>query len=570
MWYEVYERERARDSSDCRGGPGSRARRASCRPKPSSDRPGDEGAESRGAVPPAGPGPPGGREEAPAGRGAQRGRGQQGPRRAARAESPLPLGRVGGRAPQQGERGRAGPRPGRRARGRRPRPAFGPGLRSLRGRAWKTGAESSMLGWRAAPGARELAGPERSCVMAAGAPELPRTCLARQPRSWPRPRCCSSSCSSRWALRLAGFAPERQLATRRIVDAGWTRLLDCYPSNPRGYFEIDLHDPREPRALLLHRAAPLRRHRPRAPLGGGVPLQRPALSRRAAGPEAARGLPDRGLRRLLHRGAGREGRTTPWPASSGTCSTNEAPGRFEVRNCGRRGLDFPELLEGFEGALRYEPDLLVYALVLNDAVRPPEFQARQSYINDWILDRERLPDETAAPPALLRSRTWDLVADRVSAWRVGQETTRWYLDMWGEGNPEGWARTQEIIRDMDRRVNRRGGRFLVAAWPLFVGLEGPYPFAPVHETIGPFLPRRRDPLVRPAARSSSASAPPISGSTPWTATRTRWRTAWRPRRSSRSSSGCRAPEKPTVATRPGRGSPACASLAHRRPRRRSP
>ena len=39
------------------------------------------------------------------------------------------------------------------------------------------------------------------------------------------------------ALRVVGFAPERHLATRRIVDAGWTRLLDCYPSNPRGYFE---------------------------------------------------------------------------------------------------------------------------------------------------------------------------------------------------------------------------------------------------------------------------------------------------------------------------------------------
>ena len=37
-------------------------------------------------------------------------------------------------------------------------------------------------------------------------------------------------------------------------------------------------------------------------------------------------------------------------------------------------------------------------------------------INDWILDRERLPDESAAPPGVLRSRTWDLVADRVSAW----------------------------------------------------------------------------------------------------------------------------------------------------------
>jgi hypothetical protein len=162
------------------------------------------------------------------------------------------------------------------------------------------------------------------------------------------------------------------------------------------------------------------------------------------------------------------------------------PGPVEVVNCGRRGLDLPELFEGFENALLYEPDLVVYALVLNDAVRPPEFQARQTYINDWILDRELLPDEEVDPPRLLRSRTWDLVNDRVSAWRVGRETTRWYLDMWGEGNPEGWERTRELVREMDRRANRQGARFAVAIWPLLVGLEEPYPFEAAHETIHRF------------------------------------------------------------------------------------
>ena len=47
-----------------------------------------------------------------------------------------------------------------------------------------------------------------------------------------------------------------------------------------------------------------------------------------------------------------------------------APGRFEVRNAGRRGLDFPELSAAFDEALAYEPDLVVYALTLNDAVQP--------------------------------------------------------------------------------------------------------------------------------------------------------------------------------------------------------
>ena len=84
-----------------------------------------------------------------------------------------------------------------------------------------------------------------------------------------------------------------------------------------------------------------------------------------------------------------------------------------------------------------------------------------------------------------RSRVFDVVAGRVQAWRVGRETTRWYLDMWSDANP-GWPRTQEQIRAMDRRLKERGARLLVAPWPLFVGLEDRYPFAPVHETIRRF------------------------------------------------------------------------------------
>ena len=287
------------------------------------------------------------------------------------------------------------------------------------------------------------------------------------------------------ALRLGGFSPERHLATRRIVDAHWTALLDCYPSNPRGYFEIDLHDPAN-RERFFH-IAPRRfdaiaRWHPWA-----VESRYNELRFRDVAPASK----PPGIHRVVVVGdsfAEGQGVKEQHTLARVLEDLLEDPssGQFEVHNCGRRGLDLPRLMESFEGALVYEPDLVVYALVLNDAVRPPAFQARQSYVNDWILDRERLPDETTAPPGLFRLRTFDLVADRVGAWRVGQETTRWYRDMWGEGNPEGWPRTQELIRDMERRSNRQGARFVVAIWPLFVGLEGPYPFSAAHETIAEF------------------------------------------------------------------------------------
>jgi lysophospholipase L1-like esterase len=181
------------------------------------------------------------------------------------------------------------------------------------------------------------------------------------------------------------------------------------------------------------------------------------------------------------------------------------PGRYEVRNCGRRGLDFPDLLEPFATSLQYEPDLVVYALVLNDAARPPEFQARQTYVNDWILDRENLPDEQPAPRGP-RSLLLDFARDRITAWRVGRETTRWYLEMWSDLNP-GWAKTQEYVRQMDAQARQAHARLLVASWPLLVGLEAGYPFEPAHRSIAAFCAQAAIPYhdLLPAFRGRRAA-----------------------------------------------------------------
>jgi hypothetical protein len=163
-----------------------------------------------------------------------------------------------------------------------------------------------------------------------------------------------------------------------------------------------------------------------------------------------------------------------------------SPGRYEVRNCGRRGIDFPELYGAFEDALAYQPDLVIYTLTLNDAVQPLEFRERQSYLNDWILDRTRAPEGPLTAYSVFRPRVFDFVADRLDALVIGRETTRWYLDMWSDPNRRGWLRTQEYLREMERRLNQWGARLVVAPWPLFVGLERGYPFEPIHDTIRRF------------------------------------------------------------------------------------
>jgi hypothetical protein len=177
-------------------------------------------------------------------------------------------------------------------------------------------------------------------------------------------------------FRIAGVRAEAEPASRRIFDGGWTTLLDCYPSNPRGYFDIDLRLPQNDaryRHLAPHRFDAIRQYHPWA-----VASRYNALRFRDAplGPKPV------GVKRVVMLGDSftegqgvKQGETTVRVLER--LLAQREPGRYEVRSCARRGADFPELFEIFEEILPYEPDLVVYALVLNDAVEPPEFRARQ-------------------------------------------------------------------------------------------------------------------------------------------------------------------------------------------------
>lgn len=283
--------------------------------------------------------------------------------------------------------------------------------------------------------------------------------------------------------RTTGLLPTPEPAVRRMVDARWTTLLDCYPSNPRGYFEIDLRRPEND--ARYRRLAPQRFDRIAHAHPWAVESRYNALRFRDNEP----GPKPPGARRVLVFGdsfaEGQGVKEADTVARElGRLLERRAAGRFEVRNAGRRGLDFPELSAAFDAALAYEPDLVVYMLVLNDAVQPEAFRARQSFVNDWILDRQRSPDQDPEESAA-RLRLVDFVGARFEAWRVGRATTRWYLEMWSDANP-GWRETQERIRAMQRQLSERGARLVVAPWPLFVSLERGYPFLPAHGAISRF------------------------------------------------------------------------------------
>jgi lysophospholipase L1-like esterase len=276
------------------------------------------------------------------------------------------------------------------------------------------------------------------------------------------------------ALRAGGYTPRRPQGARRLSDHEQRVALDCYPDDRGGQLHIDLRDASTRaryEALGVSGIEAVAASHPFA-----VEYRYNSLGFR----DAEVGPKREGIRRVLVLGDSfTEGQgvaeSDAYPRVLERLLEAQQPGGWEVFNCGRRGADFPKLYERFEALLSLSPDVVVYGMVLNDADQSPAFRARQRYLDDWILDRRHeVEGDSPAPP---RFRLLAFVADRIDRLRVGRETTRWYHEMYGEPNREGWQRTQRFLRIMDRTMQRRGGALLVAQWPLLVGLQGAYPFA---------------------------------------------------------------------------------------------
>jgi GDSL-like lipase/acylhydrolase family protein len=286
-------------------------------------------------------------------------------------------------------------------------------------------------------------------------------------------------------LRLSGYAPARSLGPGELYSPRERLFLDCYPSNPRGYFDIDLSRAGVRERYQAEGVKGVDQVAARAPFAVEFRYNTLFFRERELGPKAA------GVTRVVLLGDSftegqgvKEADTTARRLEALLRSSGDR--HWEVLNCARRGADFPSLYKIFEKVLPYEPDVVVHAMVLNDAERPPEFDGRRGHLDDWILDRRRLlAGETSVPRSVVSSRLAEFVADRVQTWRIGRETTRWYLDLYAAPNAQGWARTQEAMRQMDHRLRERGGRLLVASWPLLVDLDT-YPFAAADQTIARF------------------------------------------------------------------------------------
>lgn len=277
-------------------------------------------------------------------------------------------------------------------------------------------------------------------------------------------------------VRSLGLTPSRYVRHRHVESEDKRWALDAYPENPRDSFPLDLRDTSvrtEWHERGLMGLDEISRHTPFA-----VPMRySEELCRGGALPRQV----DSNAPRVLIVG-------DSFTEGQGVIERDTFPARLQaqhpdwvVMNCARRGYDFPRLAEWLDLRIDLEPDLVIYALVLNDPEQSPEYRAQQGYLNDWILDRRRTVD---APEfaSTWRLQLLDLLNDRIEAMRVGAATTRWYQGMVGQPNAQGWSRTLEHLSHMQATASAHQSRFLVALWPLLTQLEH-YPFASTHRSI---------------------------------------------------------------------------------------
>jgi len=285
------------------------------------------------------------------------------------------------------------------------------------------------------------------------------------------------------ALRGIHYQPSVYRQPDRVANGRRTLLLDCYPTNPRRYFDIDLRDAAARDRYRGMGVARVNFMVPRTPFA----VERRYNSLGFRGDEIP---PKKGgtLRVAVMGDSFTEGmgvkEEDTYPRVLGRTL---AADRLEVLNCGRRGYDFPALFDLLEDVLRLDPDVVVYGMVLNDPDRSQVLDTLDKSLDDWIRERRGTVLEGPLPqPGLFDLRLSAFVQDRFRRWRMGRDSTRWYRDLYGAANREGWQRTQELLREMNRRMGERGGRLLIALWPLFVDLERAYPFEDLEATITHF------------------------------------------------------------------------------------
>jgi lysophospholipase L1-like esterase len=267
-----------------------------------------------------------------------------------------------------------------------------------------------------------------------------------------------------------------------VYNRAMTAGLDCYPTDPRGDFDLDLRDAATRakfEALGVRHVEDCARYAPHA-----VELRYNSIQFRDREPPPRR----QGIRRVVVIGDSfTEGQGVKeeeaYPRVLEAALNAQGRG-WEVFNFGRRGADFPALEHTFDEVLAQDPDVVVYGMLLNDCETSAPFRARHPFITESLEGPRRKLVMMSGPPRF-GARTALFVRRRLDQYRLDRGMRAWYAELYGEANREGWARTRASIERIHRRMALRGGRLVVATWPVLAHFDD-YPFRAAHDTVERF------------------------------------------------------------------------------------
>jgi hypothetical protein len=157
------------------------------------------------------------------------------------------------------------------------------------------------------------------------------------------------------------------------------------------------------------------------------------------------------------------------------------------RNYGGIGVNIEEVFNTVSQILKENKIKdIVYFYNLNDLVISPEIAAQQKYINDlqnirW--DNVKRPHNLFAR-LFLKSTVYRLIENSIILHKETTLTIRNYLDMYSPANAFGLEQTKNLLVAVNNRAKEKGTNFYIVIYPLlYKNIFGKYPFVPIHESL---------------------------------------------------------------------------------------
>lgn len=185
-------------------------------------------------------------------------------------------------------------------------------------------------------------------------------------------------------------------------------------------------------------------------------------------------------------------------------SASDASGKpkpIVVSNRGEIGFDVAAVRETYlQATQNITPDICVYGYCLNDPMdgasnRTPMVQTRKKAadmdtgniydgINIRTANLKRLQRESFGAELRQYSKLLDFALSKWEWRQIHQSVVASHLDLYDPNkNADGLRITFNFIAEMNRRQREAGKQFLIVIFPMFVDIDGDYPFAKIHEQL---------------------------------------------------------------------------------------